>query len=37
MAQALLTTLGRPARTYRFEEYTIRVWDRNLLSVLGRT
>ena len=37
MAQALLATLGRPARTYRFEEYTIRVWDRNLLSVLGRT
>jgi hypothetical protein len=35
MSQALLTTLGPPARTYRFEDYTVRVWDRNLLSVLG--
>ena len=36
MSQALLTAFGRPARTYRFEAYTIRVWDRNLLSALGR-
>jgi len=36
MSQALLTAFGRPARTYRFESYTIRVWDRNLLSALGR-
>jgi hypothetical protein len=35
MSQALLTAFGRPARTYRFEAYTIRVWDRNLLSALG--
>jgi hypothetical protein len=35
MSQALLKAFGRPARTYRFEHYTIRVWDRNLLSALG--
>ena len=35
MSQALLKAFGRPARTYRFEAYTIRVWDRNLLTVLG--
>ena len=35
MSQALLQALGRPARTYRFEAYTVRVWDRNLLSALG--
>ena len=35
MSQALLTAFGRPARTYRFEAYTVRVWDTNLLRVLG--
>jgi len=35
MSQALLKAFGRPARTYRFEHYTIRVWDRNLLSALS--
>jgi hypothetical protein len=34
MSQALLKAFGRPARTYHFEAYTIRVWDRNLLSAL---
>jgi hypothetical protein len=36
MSQALLKAFGRPARTYQFEAYTIRVWDRNLLSALSR-
>jgi hypothetical protein len=36
MSQALLAAFGRPARTSRFEAYTIRVWDRNLLSALSR-
>jgi hypothetical protein len=35
MSQALLKAFGRPAGTYRFEAYTIRVWDTNLLRVLG--
>jgi hypothetical protein len=26
---------GKPARTYRFESYTIMVWDKNLLAMLA--
>jgi len=37
MSQALQSAFGPSARTYRFEGYTIRVWDKNLLSALGGT
>jgi hypothetical protein len=30
-----LRTFGHPARTYRYDGYTIMVWDTNLLSRLG--
>jgi hypothetical protein len=32
---AALRTFGRPARIYRYDGYTIMVWDTNLLSRLG--
>jgi hypothetical protein len=30
----VMTTFGTPARTYRYGQYTIFVWDKNLLTVL---
>ena len=30
----VIATFGRPARTYRYSQYTIFVWDKNLLTVL---
>jgi hypothetical protein len=33
---AILALAGRPsARTYRFQSFTIMVWDENLLTRLG--
>jgi hypothetical protein len=29
-------TFGRPARVYRYQDYTIMIWDENLLRKLGR-
>jgi hypothetical protein len=26
---------GRPARIYHFRDYTIMIWDKNLLADLG--
>jgi hypothetical protein len=34
--QAVLATFGKPARTYHVGPYTVLVWDRNLLTELGR-
>ena len=31
---AVLATFGRPARTYRFDGYTVLVWNVNLLTRL---
>jgi hypothetical protein len=31
----ILALAGPPARTYRFESFTIMVWNRNLLSLLA--
>jgi hypothetical protein len=31
-----IATFGQPARVYRYQDYTIMVWHRNLLSELGR-
>jgi hypothetical protein len=31
----ILALAGRPARTYRFQSFTIMVWDANLLTLLG--
>ncbi len=28
-------TFGKPARTYRFESYTVMVWNENLLGKLS--
>jgi len=30
----VMATFGTPARTYRYSQYTIFVWDKNLLTVL---
>lgn len=30
----VLATFGKPARTYRFGQYTVLVWDKNLLTDL---
>jgi hypothetical protein len=30
----VIATFGTPARTYRYSQYTIFVWDKNLLTVL---
>ncbi len=35
-AKEVIATFGTPARTYRYGQYTIFVWDRNLLTVLTR-
>ena len=32
----LIATFGRPAHTYHYREYTIMVWNRNLLTRLGQ-
>ena len=33
-AKEVIATFGTPARTYRYSQYTIFVWDKNLLTVL---
>ena len=33
-AKEVIATFGPPARTYRYGQYTIFVWDKNLLTVL---
>jgi len=33
-AKEVIATFGTPARTYRYGQYTIFVWDKNLLTVL---
>jgi hypothetical protein len=35
-AKEVIATFGTPARTYRYGQYTIFVWDKNLLTVLPR-
>jgi len=35
-AKEVIATFGTPARTYRYDQYTIFVWDKNLLAVLPR-
>ena len=30
----VIATFGTPARTYRYSQYTIFVWDKNLLTIL---
>jgi hypothetical protein len=32
----VIATFGAPVRTYRYGQYTIFVWDKNLLTVLAR-
>ena len=34
-AKEVIATFGAPARTYRYGQYTIFVWDKNLLTVLA--
>jgi hypothetical protein len=31
----ILALAGPPARTYQFQEFTIMVWNTNLLALLG--
>jgi hypothetical protein len=33
-SQEAIATFGQPARTYRYHEYTIMVWNGNLLDRL---
>jgi hypothetical protein len=35
-AREVIATFGAPARTYRSGQYTIFVWDKNLLTILPR-
>jgi hypothetical protein len=35
-AKEVIATFGTPARTFRYGQYTIFVWDKNLLTVLPR-
>ena len=36
MQQSAQLTFGRPARSYRFDGYTILVWNTNVLAGLDR-
>jgi len=35
-AKEVIAIFGTPARTYRYGQYTIFVWHKNLLTVLPR-